>query len=291
MPYTADSARYDGRVPYCRCGASGLLLPAVSLGLWHNFGQNASYDDMRALCTTAFDAGITHFDLANNYGPPYGAAEENFGRLFLRELAPYRDELLISTTAGYDMWDGPYGNWGSRKHLTASLDQSLRRRGCLLYTSLAQLKAAVEKAAARLPEIATELANIETRKAVIAAMKPQLESALQQAQAGYAQLESGKMTAVNEITKGEVTLSSTEEKLKEAEQQLDSAEEQFMDARDQAYKQASLDGILTPELLSNLLMAQNFSMPAGYITEGTEQYLLKVGDAFASVQELSLIHI
>lgn len=129
MPYTADSARYDGRVPYCRCGASGLLLPAVSLGLWHNFGQNASYDDMRALCTTAFDAGITHFDLANNYGPPYGAAEENFGRLFLRELAPYRDELLISTKAGYDMWDGPYGNWGSRKHLTASLDQSLRRMG------------------------------------------------------------------------------------------------------------------------------------------------------------------
>ena len=178
--------------------------------------------------------------------------------------------------------------------LKAQLAGSAPQMAELTQESLAQLKAAVEKAAARLPEIATELANIETRKAVIAAMKPQLESALQQAQAGYAQLESGKMTAVNEITKGEVTLSSTEEKLKEAEQQLDSAEEQFMDARDQAYKQASLDGILTPELLSNLLMAQNFSMPAGYITEGTEQYLLKVGDAFASVQELEdtvLMHI
>lgn len=114
---------------YNRCGASGLKLPAVSLGLWHNFGSNGNFDNMLEMCQTAFDEGITHFDLANNYGPVYGAAEENFGRILKKSLGMYRDELVISTKAGYDMWPGPYGNWGSRKYLVASLDQSLRRMG------------------------------------------------------------------------------------------------------------------------------------------------------------------
>jgi L-glyceraldehyde 3-phosphate reductase len=114
---------------YNRCGASGLKLPAVSLGLWHNFGHNRPLEAPRAIVRRAFDLGITHFDLANNYGPPYGSAEENFGRLLAQDLAPYRDELLISTKAGYDMWPGPYGEWGSRKYLLASLDQSLKRMG------------------------------------------------------------------------------------------------------------------------------------------------------------------
>src|ERR1039457_218380 len=114
---------------YRRCGSSGLLLPAVSLGLWHNFGGVDSFENSRAMLRRAFDLGITHFDLANNYGPPYGSAEENFGRLFREDFAPYRDELIVSTKAGYDMWSGPYGNWGSRKHLLSSLDQSLRRMG------------------------------------------------------------------------------------------------------------------------------------------------------------------
>ena len=114
---------------YNRCGASGLKLPAVSLGLWHNFGSNGNFDNMLELCQTAFDEGITHFDLANNYGPVYGAAEENFGRILRKSLGMYRDELVISTKAGYDMWPGPYGNWGSKKYLVASLDQSLRRMG------------------------------------------------------------------------------------------------------------------------------------------------------------------
>jgi L-glyceraldehyde 3-phosphate reductase len=114
---------------YNRCGASGLRLPAVSLGLWHNFGHDRPLEAQRAIVRRAFDLGITHFDLANNYGPPYGSAEENFGRLLARELAPYRDELVISTKAGYDMWPGPYGEWGSRKYLLASLDQSLKRLG------------------------------------------------------------------------------------------------------------------------------------------------------------------
>lgn len=126
--YIADKGRYD-TMRYNRCGASGLKLPAVSLGLWHNFGSNASYDNMLDMCHTAFDLGITHFDLANNYGPVPGAAEENFGRILKDGLGRYRDELVISTKAGYDMWEGPYGNWGSRKYLTASLDQSLRRMG------------------------------------------------------------------------------------------------------------------------------------------------------------------
>ena len=126
--YQPAQNRYDV-LPYRRCGDSGLLLPAVSLGLWHNFGDTAPYENMRALCRTAFDNGITHFDLANNYGPEPGAAERNFGKILRDDLGVYRDELIISTKAGYEMWDGPYGNWGSRKYLLASLDQSLRRMG------------------------------------------------------------------------------------------------------------------------------------------------------------------
>jgi len=128
LMYIADEKRYD-TMPYNRCGKSGLLLPAVSLGLWHNFGSNGNFDNMEAVCHTAFDHGITHFDLANNYGPVPGAAEENFGRILRKGLGVYRDELVISTKAGYDMWPGPYGNWGSKKYLVASLDQSLRRMG------------------------------------------------------------------------------------------------------------------------------------------------------------------
>lgn len=126
--YLASKNRYDS-IPYHRCGNSGLKLPAVSFGLWHNFGDTGCYENMKAMCFTAFDNGITHFDLANNYGPEYGSAEKNFGRILKEYLLPYRDELIISTKAGYDMWDGPYGNWGSRKYLLASLDQSLKRMG------------------------------------------------------------------------------------------------------------------------------------------------------------------
>jgi L-glyceraldehyde 3-phosphate reductase len=114
---------------YQRCGRSGLQLPAVSLGLWHNFGGDTPLERQRAILRRAFDLGVTHFDLANNYGPPYGSAEENFGRILASDLRPYRDELILSTKAGYDMWPGPYGEWGSRKYLLASLDQSLRRMG------------------------------------------------------------------------------------------------------------------------------------------------------------------
>lgn len=126
--YQADEKRYD-RMKYNRCGASGLLLPAVSLGLWHNFGSNGNFDTMEAMCHTAFDHGITHFDLANNYGPVSGAAEENFGRILEKGLGVYRDEIIVSTKAGYGMWPGPYGDWGSKKYLVASLDQSLGRMG------------------------------------------------------------------------------------------------------------------------------------------------------------------
>ena len=126
--YQAAHTRYDA-MPYRPCGKSGLRLPSVSLGLWHNFGSGDSFDNMKAMCRTAFDAGITHFDLANNYGPVPGSAELNFGRLLKEDLAPYRDELVISTKAGYSMWPGPYGDFGSRKYLLASLDQSLRRLG------------------------------------------------------------------------------------------------------------------------------------------------------------------
>ena len=126
--YIASSSRY-GSMTYNRCGNSGLLLPGVSLGLWHNFGDTANFENMKQLCFTAFDNGITHFDLANNYGPEPGSAEKNFGRILKENLHPYRDELIISTKAGYTMWDGPYGDWGSRKYLLASLDQSLSRMG------------------------------------------------------------------------------------------------------------------------------------------------------------------
>ena len=126
--YTALETRYN-QMKYNRCGQSGLRLPAVSLGLWHNFGSNASFDNMQSMCYTAFDNSITHFDLANNYGPVYGAAEENFGRILAKGLGVYRDELVISTKAGYDMWQGPYGDGGSKKYLVASLDQSLKRMG------------------------------------------------------------------------------------------------------------------------------------------------------------------
>jgi len=128
MTYTAAEDRYD-RMTYRRCGRSGLQLPAVSLGLWHNFGHDRPLDGQRDILRRAFDLGITHFDLANNYGPPYGSAEENFGRHLRADFRPYRDELIISTKAGYDMWPGPYGEWGSRKYLLASLDQSLGRMG------------------------------------------------------------------------------------------------------------------------------------------------------------------
>ncbi|MET0768430.1 MAG: L-glyceraldehyde 3-phosphate reductase, partial [Solirubrobacteraceae bacterium] len=127
-PYLAADDRYS-RASYRRCGRSGLLLPAVSLGLWHNFGDDKPVETQRAILRRAFDLGITHFDLANNYGPPYGSAEENFGRILATDFAALRDELLISTKAGYDMWPGPYGEWGSRKYLLSSLDQSLGRLG------------------------------------------------------------------------------------------------------------------------------------------------------------------
>lgn len=126
--YKANENRYNG-MKYNRCGNSGLLLPSVSLGLWHNFGDTAQYANMKELCFTAFDNGITHFDLANNYGPEPGSAEKNFGRIMREEMSEYRDEMIISTKAGYEMWDGPYGNMGSRKYLIASLDQSLKRMG------------------------------------------------------------------------------------------------------------------------------------------------------------------
>jgi L-glyceraldehyde 3-phosphate reductase len=129
-PYTADPARYDGRMPYRRCGRSGLKLPAISLGLWQNFGGDDVFETGRAMLRRAFDRGVTHFDLANNYGPPYGAAEENFGRVMAADFAAHRDELVISTKAGWDMWPGPYGDvGGSRKYLLASCDQSLKRMG------------------------------------------------------------------------------------------------------------------------------------------------------------------
>lgn len=126
--YTASNTRYQD-MTYNRCGKSGLLLPGVSLGLWHNFGDTSHFETMKQLCFTAFDNGITHFDLANNYGPEAGSAEKNFGRILKEYLHSYRDELIISTKAGYTMWDGPYGDWGSRKYLLASLDQSLTRMG------------------------------------------------------------------------------------------------------------------------------------------------------------------
>jgi L-glyceraldehyde 3-phosphate reductase len=128
MPYRADPARYES-MSYRRCGRSGVRLPVLSLGLWHNFGDDRPWETQRDICRRAFDLGVTHFDLANNYGPPYGAAESNFGRILATDFAAHRDELLVSTKAGYDMWPGPYGDLGSRKYLLASLDQSLVRMG------------------------------------------------------------------------------------------------------------------------------------------------------------------
>ena len=128
MVYQPDENRYQ-RMAFRRCGQSGLKLPAISLGLWHNFGDTTLMENSRALLQRAFDLGITHFDLANNYGPPPGSAERNFGRILQEDFLPWRDELIISTKAGYTMWDGPYGDWGSRKYLIASLDQSLKRMG------------------------------------------------------------------------------------------------------------------------------------------------------------------
>lgn len=128
MTYVASEERYEG-MKYNRCGRSGLKLPAISLGLWHNFGGIDTYENGRSMITRAFDLGITHFDLANNYGPPAGSAEETFGKVLSRDLKPYRDELIISSKAGYYMWPGPYGDWGSRKYLVSSLDQSLKRMG------------------------------------------------------------------------------------------------------------------------------------------------------------------
>ncbi len=126
--YIASESRYE-KMKYNRCGKSGLMLPAVSLGLWHNFGDTGVYAKMEEMCFTAFDHGITHFDLANNYGPKAGSAESNFGKILKEHFMPYRDEMIISTKAGYDMWPGPYGDWGSRKYLIASIDQSLKRLG------------------------------------------------------------------------------------------------------------------------------------------------------------------
>jgi L-glyceraldehyde 3-phosphate reductase len=129
MSYIPEKDRYDNRVSYRRCGRSGIRLPEISLGLWHNFGGVDVLENGRAMLCYAFDHGITHFDLANNYGPPPGSAEENFGVIFRNDFLPFRDELIISTKAGYLMWPGPYGEWGSRKYLLSSLDQSLRRMG------------------------------------------------------------------------------------------------------------------------------------------------------------------
>ena len=128
MSYTARNDRYSN-MKYNKCGESGLKLPAVSLGLWHNFGTNDSFQNMKDMCFTAFDNGITHFDIANNYGPVPGSAEENFGKILREEMSAYRDQMVISTKAGYYMWEGPYGDFGSRKYLLSSLDQSLRRLG------------------------------------------------------------------------------------------------------------------------------------------------------------------
>src|SRR5215217_5558616 len=129
MTYVPAEDRYDGVMPYRRCGRSGIQLPAISLGLWNNFGDDKPLETQRAILRRAFDRGITHFDLANNYGPPAGSAESNFGRIYASDFAPYRDELILATKAGYFMHEGPYGEWGSRKYLLSSLDASLKRMG------------------------------------------------------------------------------------------------------------------------------------------------------------------
>ncbi len=154
MTYAPDTGRYDGRMNYRRTGKSGLLLPEISLGLWQNFGDDRPLDVQRAILRTAFDAGVTHFDLANNYGPPYGSAEKNFGSIYAQDFKPLRDELIISSKAGFDMWSGPYGDWGSRKYLTASLDQSLTRMGLeyvdIFYHHREDLETPIEETASAL---------------------------------------------------------------------------------------------------------------------------------------------
>lgn len=154
--YIAKSNRYD-KMEYRRCGKSGILLPIISLGLWHNFGHIDDFTNARNILKTAFDCGITHFDLANNYGPPYGAAEETFGKILKKDFQQYRDELLISSKAGYDMWDGPYGNFGSRKYLIASIDQSLKRMGIeyldIFYHHRPDLKTPLEETMGALHQI------------------------------------------------------------------------------------------------------------------------------------------
>ena len=151
-PYLPFEGRYE-TMPYNRCGRSGLKLPAVSLGLWHNFGGVDVYENARAMLHRAFDLGITHFDLANNYGPPYGSAEETFGRILEQDLGSYRDELVISSKAGWDMWPGPYGDFGSRKYLLASLDQSLARMGLDYVDELDTLCAANKRSRREIVEI------------------------------------------------------------------------------------------------------------------------------------------
>lgn len=157
MTYLANPDRYDGRMRYRRTGASGLSLPEISLGLWQNFGDDRPLQVQRSILRTAFDAGITHFDLANNYGPPYGAAEANFGTIFAQDFKPYRDELIISSKAGFDMWPGPYGDWGSRKYLIASLDQSLKRMGLeyvdIFYHHREDMNTPIEETASALASI------------------------------------------------------------------------------------------------------------------------------------------
>jgi L-glyceraldehyde 3-phosphate reductase len=185
MTYSPDTDRYDGRMRYRRTGASGLLLPEISLGLWQNFGHDRPLDTQRAILRRAFDAGVTHFDLANNYGPPYGSAEENFGRIFGEDFAPLRDELVISSKAGFDMWSGPYGDWGSRKYLTASLDQSLKRMGLeyvdIFYHHREDLETPIEETASALASAVQQgkalyvgVSNYSPKRTeeMIAALKP-----------------------------------------------------------------------------------------------------------------------
>ncbi len=222
MTYVAAAERYD-TMRYNRCGASGLKLPAVSLGLWHNFGHDRPLDSGRAIVRRAFDLGVTHFDLANNYGPPYGSAEENFGRLLAQDLAPYRDELVISTKAGYDMWPGPYGEWGSRKYLLGSLEQSLRRMGLdyvdIFYShrfdpetpleeTMGALDAAVRHGKARYAGLASESAE-KTRAA--AAILESLGTPLLIHQPSYSMLnrwiEDGLLDALGELGVGCIVFS------------------------------------------------------------------------------------
>ena len=159
MTYVPAADRYD-TMQYRRCGSSGLKLPAISLGLWHNFGHDTPHQTMRAICQAAFDAGITHFDLANNYGPPPGSAEEAFGEILRNDFAGYRDELIISSKAGYNMYPGPYGEWGSRKYLIASCDASLKRMGLdyvdIFYSHRFDADTPLEEAAMRLDETFVE---------------------------------------------------------------------------------------------------------------------------------------